>query len=197
MPVNLCCILRACLVVVARTYAADVFPSQSVQHYICPVIIGDYYKCRGTTVYVTFLDASKAFDRLNYWLLFDKLIKKRVPLFIVKLLLFWYTHQRMCVRWGNSTSPDFLVGNGVKQGGIISPILFNIYMDELSMHLNSSGIGSYLGVGTAFINHLCYADDLCLISLSSSGMQQLLHICNEYAAEHQLIYFFIDIACVV
>ena len=146
----------------------------------------DYYKCRGTTVYVTFLDASKAFDRLNYWLLFDKLIKKRVPLFIVKLLLFWYTHQKMCVRWGNSTSPDFFVGNGVKQGGIISPILFNIYMDELSMHLNSSGIGGYLG--TAFINHLCYADDLCLISLSSSGMQQLLHICNEYASEHQLIY---------
>ena len=146
----------------------------------------DYYKCRGTIVYVTFLDASKAFDRLNYWLLFDKLIKKHVPLFIVKLLLFWYTHQKMCVRWGNSTSPDFLVGNGVKQGGIISPILFNIYMDELSMHLNSSGIGGYLG--TAFINHLCYADDLCLINLSSSGMQQLLHICNEYAAEHQLMY---------
>ena len=82
----------------------------------------------------------------------------------------------MCVRWGNSTSSDFLVGNGVKQGGNISPILFNIYMDDLSMHLNSSGIGGYLG--TAFINHLCYADDLCLISLSSSGMQQLLHIYN-------------------
>ena len=146
----------------------------------------EYYKFRGTTVYVTFLDASNAFDRLNYWLLFDKLIKKHVPLFIVKLLLFWYTHQKMCVRWGNSTSPDFLVGNGVKQGGIISPILFNIYMDDVIMHLNSSGIGDYLG--TSFINHLCYADDLCLISLSSSGMQQLLHICNEYAAEHQLIY---------
>ena len=58
-------------------------------------------------------------------------------------------------------------------------------MEDLSMHLNSSGIGGYLG--TAFINHLCYEDDLCLISLSSSGLQQLLHICNEYAAEHQLI----------
>ena len=92
----------------------------------------------------------------------------------------------MRVRWGNSTSPDFLLGNGVKQGTIISPILFNIYMDNLSMHLNSSGIRDYLG--TAFINHLSYAHDLCLISLSSSGMQQLLHICNEYAAEHQLIY---------
>ena len=47
----------------------------------------DYYKCRGTTVYVTFLDASKAFDRLNYWLLFDKLIKKR----------FSGIHTRRCV----------------------------------------------------------------------------------------------------
>ena len=50
----------------------------------------------------------------------------------------------------------FFVGNGVKQGGIISPILLNIlliYMDDLSMHLNSSGIGGYLG--TAFINYLC------------------------------------------
>ena len=71
----------------------------------------------------------------------------------------------MSVRWGNLTSPDFLVGDGVKQGGIISPILFNISMDGLGMHLNSSGIRDYLG--TAFINHLCYADDLCLISLSS------------------------------
>ena len=88
----------------------------------------------------------------------------------------------MCIRWGNSTSPDFLIDNGVKQGRIISNISLNIYMDDLSIHLNSSGIGGYLG--TAFINHLCYADDLCLISLSSIGMQQLLHICNEYAAEH-------------
>ena len=77
------------------------------------------------------------------------------------------------------------IGNGVKQGGIISPILLTIglymYMDDLSMHLKSSGIEGYLG--TAFINQLCYADDLCLISLSSSGMEQLLHICNEYAAD--------------
>ena len=48
----------------------------------------------------------------------------------------------MCVRWSNSTSPDFLVGNGVKQGGITSLILFNIYMDDLCMHLNTSDIGA-------------------------------------------------------
>ena len=70
----------------------------------------------------------------------------------------------MFVRWGATTSTQFTVSNGVKQGGIISPILFNVYMDDLSVALNSSGIGA------AFLNHLCYADDLCLISLSSNGM---------------------------
>ena len=43
---------------------------------------------RNTTVFVTFLDSSKAFDRVNYWLLFTKLIDKNVPLFVVKLLMF-------------------------------------------------------------------------------------------------------------
>ena len=146
----------------------------------------EYYKNRGTTVYVTFLDASKAFDRLNYWLLFDKLLKKHVPLFIIKLLCFWYTHQTMFVRWGDTISTQFTVANGVKQGGVISPILFNVYMDDLSTALNSSGIGGYLG--RAFINHLCYADDLCIITLSSSGMQQLLNICQSYAIKQQLLY---------
>ena len=153
---------------------------------VCNKHLFIYYKCGGTSVYVTFLDASKAFGRFNYWVLFDKLIKKHIPLFIIKLLLFWYTHQKMCVRWSSSTSPDFLVGNDVKQRGIISPILFNIYMDDLSMYLNSSGIGGYLG--TAFTNHLCNADDLCLISLSSGEMEQLLNICSENAVEHQLLY---------
>ena len=56
-----------------------------------------------------------------------------------------------------------------------------VYMDNLTILLNPSNIGDQL------INHLCYADDLCLISLSSAGMQQLLHICNQYAADHHLL----------
>ena len=139
----------------------------------------EYYKTRGSTVYVTFLDASKAFDRIDHWLLFDKMIKKGVPLFIIKLLVFWYSRQKMFVRWGDTCSTSFCVTNGVKQGVIISPMLYNLYMDDLSLMLNCSGIGGY--IGTSFINHLCYADDLCLVSLSSSGMQHLLNICNEYA----------------
>ena len=51
----------------------------------------------------------------------------------------------MLIRWGNTYSKKFLVTNGVKQGGILSPCLFNVYMNNLSLSLNSSGIGCSLG----------------------------------------------------
>ena len=92
----------------------------------------------------------------------------------------------MFVRWGDTCSVSFCVTIGVKQGGIISPMLFYLYMDDLSLTLNCSGIGGH--IGTTLINHLCYVDDQCLISLSSSGMQQLLNICKKYAFEHKLLY---------
>ena len=59
-------------------------------------------------------------------------------------------------------------------------------MDDLSITLNNSGIGGYLG--DAFLNHLCFAGEICRISLSSNGMQQLLNICQNYATNHQLLY---------
>ena len=93
----------------------------------------------------------------------------------------------MFVRWGDTCSSSFCVTmHGVKQCGITSPMLFNLYMDDLSLMLNCSGIWGY--IGTSFINHLCYADDLRLISLSSSGMQHLLNMCNEYATTHTILY---------
>ena len=54
-------------------------------------------------------------------------------------------------------------------------------MDNLTILLNPSNIGDYL------INHLCYADGLSLISLSSADMQQLLRICNQYVADHHVL----------
>ena len=74
----------------------------------------------------------------------------------------------MKVRWGNTMSSSFKVGNGVKQGGISSPVLFNIYVAKLNIGLSDTAIGGH--IGGQLLNHLCYADGMCLISISSSGM---------------------------
>ena len=67
----------------------------------------EYYKKKSTSVYIRMLVASKAFGRVNFWLLSDKLIARSVPLFIVRILAVWYTHQKMCIRWGNAYSSPF------------------------------------------------------------------------------------------
>ena len=59
-----------------------------------------YIYCN-TSVFVTFLDASKAYDKIDHWLLYNKLLHNDVPVFIVKILVYWYSHQEMFIRWGN------------------------------------------------------------------------------------------------
>ena len=56
------------------------------------------FKRRSTSVYVAFLDASKAFDKINHWVLFKKLINRGIPIYLVKLLCYWYQHQSMYVK---------------------------------------------------------------------------------------------------
>ena len=69
------------------------------------------------------------------------------------------------------SSNTFRVSNGVRQGGILSPKLFNVYyMDELSEQLNNSNVGQNLG--GQLINPISYADDMCLLSFSAAGMRE-------------------------
>ena len=70
--------------------------------------------------------------------------------------------------------------------GVVSPLLFNVYVDELSDCLNKSGIGGSMN-GT-IINHMLYADDICIIFISSPGLQQLLNICSGYSELHDLTF---------
>ena len=92
----------------------------------------------------------------------------------------------MFVRWGSSLSSCFSVTNGVRQGGVLSPLLCNMYISDLSIQLSQTGIGS--SIDGQFVNHMIYADDLCVISLSSSELQSLLNICTDYCQLHDLTF---------
>ena len=138
-----------------------------------------YYNYYNSPVYTCFLDASKAFDRINHWTMFKQLILRDVPVILICILCFWYRSQQLCILWGETRSSFFTISNGVRQGGILSPKLFSVYMDDLSKLLISSGIGCF--IDNVCFNHVFYADDLCLMAPCAIALQELLHICHNYS----------------
>ena len=146
----------------------------------------DYYVRKGGNVYSCLLDASKAFDKVHYGKLFKLLIDRSMPSLIVRLLLDSYTRQQLCVSWDSSISRYFNVSNGVKQGGVISPILFIVYFDELIVLLRNSGFGCH--VGTQFVGALGYADDLTLICPSLNSLNHMLSICTDFAKQYNIVF---------
>lgn len=131
-----------------------------------------------------FLDASKAFDRINHSKLFMKLLQRGVPKIIIRILMYWYSQQTMRVKWGCGLSSPFHVSNGVRQGGLLSPALFNVYMNDLSDQLSLCSTGCL--IGNSVINHLMYADDLAIVSPCSAGLQQLLKVCTQYGLVYDI-----------
>ena len=78
----------------------------------------------------------------------------------------------------------FHIKAGVRQGGILSPVLFVIYMDSLINDLHLSGFGCR--VYDKFVGCLAYADDIVLLSPTLCGMQNMLNICSNFAINFDL-----------
>ena len=113
-------------------------------------------------MYVLLLDATKAFDRVKFCKLFYELIRRELSPVILRLLLKMYTCQSLKVKWKQSFSGVFSAKNGVKQGGgVLSPILFAIYIDGLLVKLKDSGVGCH--IGNHYTGALGFADDLSLL----------------------------------
>ena len=146
----------------------------------------DYYSCRDTPCYVVLLDASKAFDRIQYVKLFNLLLDRGLCPAIAGILLYMYTNQSLVVRWGSLTSEPFKCRNGIKQGGVLSPILFCVYMDELLSRLEKAKIGCH--IGHHYMGAFCYADDVTLVAPSVGAAQKMLSICEKYAREYDVIF---------
>ena len=95
-----------------------------------------------------------------------------------------YKQQCLKVQWNQTTSNEFSVSNDVKEGGVISPLLFCVYIDDLLLQLKASGVGCY--VGPYYYGSLGYAGDIVLLNCSVCGTNKMLRICEDYACEHSI-----------
>ena len=92
----------------------------------------------------------------------------------------------MCVKWSKVNSAYLNASNGVRQGGILSPKLFAIYVEDLSHELTLCKSCCYFD--DQCMNHVMHADDICLMVPSAIGLQKLLDVCFDFSLRNEIMY---------
>ncbi len=148
--------------------------------------VSRYYHRNNSDVYIAQVDASKAFDRVRHDMLFKLLIDRGMPPVILRCLFDSYRRQSLRATWNGAMSENFTTMNGIKQGSVISPVLFTVYMDELLLRLENSGYGCY--IGGHYYGAISSADDLSLMCPTLHGLQKMIHVCEEYGSAYGVKY---------
>jgi len=119
----------------------------------------------GSTVNVCAIDLSKAFDKVNHNALFIKLMKRKIPVILLELLENLFRVCYSCIKWNDVMSSFFTINFGVRQGSVLSPYLFAVYVNDVDY-------------SSASCHVILYADDILLIASSVSELEKLLHKCE-------------------
>ena len=148
--------------------------------------VSNYFMRRGTAVSACLLDCSKAFDKCRFDVLFTKLLKKGLPAIVVRVLIFVYEEQTCWVKLEGKKSTSFRVTNGTRQGSVLSPLLFSVYLDELLQKLRKLQLGCH--IGGYWYGGCGYADDLILMAPNREVLQRMVDVCQSYALDHNLVF---------
>ena len=145
----------------------------------------DYYVENNTDCYLLLLNASKAFDGVEYVKLFTILRDRKLCPIVLKLLMNMYINQTIQVRWHNTLSNVCGISNGVKQGGCFSPTLFSLYINNLINILRKNNFGCRYG--PHYMGVCGHADDISLLCPTVSGMKEMLKTCETFAKQHDIL----------
>jgi len=115
----------------------------------------------GNTANLCSIDLSKAFDKVNHHGLYLKLMNRRISVELLLVFENWFSGCSACVKWNEAWSATFTVSFGVRQGSVLSPFLFNIYIARINDCTKQKFI-------------IVYADDILLIAQSVSEFDILL-----------------------
>ena len=113
---------------------------------------------------------------MNHYELFIKLMKKSVPINLLRDLEVWFAIGSTCIKWCNLFSRSFVLSCGVRQGGVLSPYLFALYIDSIFDKVKRCNYGCSLK--WFCLSVLLYADDILLLAPTVTSLQLLLHVCE-------------------
>ena len=147
--------------------------------FVLNTIHNKYVKGMNKDVYVTFIDFSKFFDKINRHMMLYKLLKYNINGPIYNIIKSVYSRTGYRVKIGDDVSPLFYGQNGLKQGCCMSPTLSSIFQNDLH-ELFGSPECDPIQLGSFIMNSISWADDLILISLSKNGMQNCVYKLEEY-----------------
>ena len=107
-----------------------------------------------------------------------------MPAIIVRVIIFVYEEQYTWLKWGSARSSIFSIVNGTRQGSILSPALFALYVDELLVELRALGIGCH--VAGVYMGAVGFCDDILLLAPTRDGMQVMIDTCDRFAKKYNL-----------
>ena len=143
-------------------------------------------KKEGKKVYMAFLDIEKAYDKVNRSILWKVLERCGMSEKIVNIIKSMYVNTRGKYALGELETDWVKSVKGVRQGCILSPLLFGLYTEELSVRVNKCNKG--VRVGDSRLNVLLYADDIVVMSESSEDLQDVLNVVAGYGNDFHVSF---------
>lgn len=134
------------------------------------------------STYCAFIDFKKAFDTIDRKLLYKKLEKLGFHSKLVKAVKSLYINVMCSVKLNAFNTDWFTVNTGLKQGCSLSPVLFNLYINDLALKLNVLNKG--INIDGENVSILLYADDIVIIAATEKDLQSMLDVLNIWCSEN-------------
>ena len=139
--------------------------------------LGERSMQNGKDMYICFVDYEKAFDRVNWCRLMRALERIGIDWKYRRLIKNLYMGQTVMIRIDGINSKPGKIGRAVRQGCPLSPLLFNIYIEEIvreAMEKTSDGVK----VGGTLVQAVRFADDQAMVSSTNAGLQRMMDVLN-------------------
>ena len=142
-------------------------------------------KLKRLSTYAVFVDFRQAYDRINRKYLFKKLQKLGIYGEMLTIIGAIYKGCQCCVRLNGRCTDWFKVESGLKQGCLLSPILFSLYINDLAQEIKQLDCG--VNIGDCKLSLLLYADDIVMLAESETDLQAILTCLSEWCIKWELL----------